>query len=252
MQYLNYERDIVLRYGVVLEGWTHSLWANPSELSTSLEPLRQLVDALKSGSCKFVKLTREDWEKRRKEYYAKIDSGEIRSRERKKRSDAGKKRKARDMDDSSSDDDDEPATQQGTPTAPLAPMMHGDEPSAVQQGTPTAPLAPTMHGDEPSAMQQGTPTAPLAPLMHGDEPSAMQQGTPTAPLAPTTGQNTELHQAGGELDQVTRVPKQRASSRKRKATKKSQAHATDENADPTHPKKRRRGTKKSAVMVEDA
>jgi hypothetical protein len=102
MQYLNYERDTVLRHGVVLEGWTHSTWANPSELSTSLEPLRKLLDALKNDTCKFVKLTSEQRQKRQEAYNKKVDSGEIQV-QRQKRKDAGKKRKQQDDAGSESD-----------------------------------------------------------------------------------------------------------------------------------------------------
>ena len=93
MQYLNYERDIVLRHGVILEGWTHSTWANPSELSTSLEPLRKFVGALQDGTCKFRKLSREECQKRQEEYDRKVSKSEIQVQERQKRKDTGKKRK---------------------------------------------------------------------------------------------------------------------------------------------------------------
>jgi hypothetical protein len=114
MQYLNYERDIVLRHGVVLEGWTHSTWANPSELSTSLEPLRRLLDALKNDTCKFVKLTTAQRQKRQEEYNKKVDSGEIQVQERQKRKDAGKKRKQHDGGGVTDDDiNDNPAQGNG-------------------------------------------------------------------------------------------------------------------------------------------
>ena len=106
MQYVNYERDIILRHGVVLEGWTHSTWTNPSELSTSLEPLRKLVAALRDGTCDFRKLSREEQQKRQDEYDRKVSNGEIQVQERQKRKDAGQKRKA--VEDYGSDSD--PAT----------------------------------------------------------------------------------------------------------------------------------------------
>jgi hypothetical protein len=43
MQYVNYEEDIVLHYGVVLEGWTHDKFVNPSKLSSTLPPLQKLA-----------------------------------------------------------------------------------------------------------------------------------------------------------------------------------------------------------------
>ena len=57
MQYVNYEVDIVQRYGIVLEGWTFNRFVNLSELSTALPPLQKLLDAINDGSCKFIRLT---------------------------------------------------------------------------------------------------------------------------------------------------------------------------------------------------
>jgi hypothetical protein len=93
MQYVNYEEAIVQRYGVVLEGWTFDRFVNPSELSTALPPLQKLLDALNDGSCKFVKLTREQRKAREKAYLTKLASGEVQVRERKTRKDAGIRRK---------------------------------------------------------------------------------------------------------------------------------------------------------------
>jgi hypothetical protein len=39
MRYANYEEEIVIRYGIKLEGWTYENLKNPSELSSSLPPL---------------------------------------------------------------------------------------------------------------------------------------------------------------------------------------------------------------------
>jgi hypothetical protein len=57
MQYVNYEEAIVQCYGVVIEGWTFDKFINLSELSTSIPPLKTLLDALNDGRCKFIKLT---------------------------------------------------------------------------------------------------------------------------------------------------------------------------------------------------
>ena len=92
MQYLNYERDIVLLHGVALEGWTHRDWTNPSELGTSLPPLHELHQALKDGRCRFVKLTAAQRAERQRQYDEQVTNGEIVSRERKKRKDAGRAR----------------------------------------------------------------------------------------------------------------------------------------------------------------
>jgi hypothetical protein len=107
MQYVNYEEAIVQRYGIKLQGWTYDRFVNPSELSTSLPLLRKLLNAIDTGDCKFVKLTAEALRKCLETYKKKVANGEIKIRERKIRSDAGKrKRKAQDGLDESSDDED--------------------------------------------------------------------------------------------------------------------------------------------------
>jgi hypothetical protein len=93
MQYIKYEKDIVLKYGVILEGWTHPVWANPSDLSTSLPPLQALAHAIQIGACKFRTLTHQELAERQVEYARKVDSGEIQEQMRKTRSDKGLKRK---------------------------------------------------------------------------------------------------------------------------------------------------------------
>jgi hypothetical protein len=106
MQYVNYEEAIVQRYGIDLQGWTYDRFVNPSELSTSLPLLRKLLNAIDTGDCKFVKLTAEERRKRLETYKKKVANGEIKARERKIRSDAGKrKRKDRDSLNEGSDDE---------------------------------------------------------------------------------------------------------------------------------------------------
>jgi hypothetical protein len=89
MQYTRYEEDIVLRYGIVLEGWTYDNFVNPSELSSSVQPLKALVDAIENGSCKFLKLTAVEKKEREAAYQAKITSGEVQVPKRMWRKDAG-------------------------------------------------------------------------------------------------------------------------------------------------------------------
>ena len=93
MQYNNYEEAIVQRYGIELQGWTYEKFVNPSELSTAIGPLRNLLNAINNGDCKFVKLTAEQRRKREEAYKAKVDAGEITMRKRKRRSDYGTKKK---------------------------------------------------------------------------------------------------------------------------------------------------------------
>ena len=101
MNYKSFEKDIVLRYSIKLEGWTHESFVQPKDLPGSLGPLRELLDAMDKGSCRFVKLTASEWEERQKAYDKKVSDGAVRAR--KKRSDAGgthasRKRKGGDND----------------------------------------------------------------------------------------------------------------------------------------------------------
>ena len=90
MHYANYyEGDIVQRYNVVLEGWTYENLVNQSKLSNSLPPLKALLSAIDKGTCKFVKLTAAQTKEREEAYDAKVASGDIIPRTRKRRSDAG-------------------------------------------------------------------------------------------------------------------------------------------------------------------
>ncbi|OBZ65923.1 hypothetical protein A0H81_14083 [Grifola frondosa] len=93
MNYVSYERDIVLLYGIELVGWTMDKWANPSDLSNSIPPLQKLYSALESGQCHFVRVGMTDLNERRKAYDAKVAAGLVPPR--KTRKDAGTKRAPR-------------------------------------------------------------------------------------------------------------------------------------------------------------
>ena len=95
MQYTRYEEEIVQRYGIELQGWTYERIMNPSLLTSSLLPLMTLRDALVAGTCKFVKLTAAERKERELAYMAKIKSGEVEVRKRKRRSDAGTRKKSK-------------------------------------------------------------------------------------------------------------------------------------------------------------
>ena len=100
MRYVNFEEEIVIRYGIKLEGWTYENFKNPSELSSSLPPLWALSDAIDNGTCRFVKLTATEKKSFEQEFYAKVQTGEVTLRKRKIRKDAGKKKAKRRRTDS--------------------------------------------------------------------------------------------------------------------------------------------------------
>jgi hypothetical protein len=94
MQYTDYEERIVQRYGVELIGWTYEKLVNPSDLSTSHYGLTKLLDAINSGSCKFIKLTQAQLKQRREECEKAIEDGSLPApKPRKVRKDRGTKRK---------------------------------------------------------------------------------------------------------------------------------------------------------------
>jgi hypothetical protein len=99
MHYADYEEKVVQRYGVELIGWTYEKLVNPSELSTSLPGLRQLLEAINTGSCKFIKLTQAQLKQRREEHQKAIEDGSLPApKTRKPRKDRGTKRKRTDDD----------------------------------------------------------------------------------------------------------------------------------------------------------
>ncbi|CDO74658.1 hypothetical protein BN946_scf184832.g2 [Trametes cinnabarina] len=88
MSYAQYNRDIRLKYGVDLKGWTHHKWTSPSHLGNNIGDLTVLRDALKGGKCYFVRLTADEKQRIQDEY-----DQEQSAVMKKKRSDAGKPRK---------------------------------------------------------------------------------------------------------------------------------------------------------------
>ena len=93
MNYNNYNTAIVETYGVKLLGWPTSVtFTNPSNIGTIGE-IRKLRDALKSGECRWKKMSKSE----RGAFNADLDTrraaGENVKKPRKKRSDAGRKRK---------------------------------------------------------------------------------------------------------------------------------------------------------------
>ncbi|OSC96263.1 hypothetical protein PYCCODRAFT_1429195 [Trametes coccinea BRFM310] len=87
MNYVNHEKDVVLRYGVELVGY-HPSFVNPSSLTSSLPTLRNLLAAIDDGTCHFRRVPPNELRKREQDHDAKVRAGEIAPR--KKRSDAGK------------------------------------------------------------------------------------------------------------------------------------------------------------------
>ena len=112
MHYTDYEEKVVQRYGVELIGWTYEKLVNPSELSTSLTGLRQLLEAIDTGSCKFIKLTQAQLKERREEHQKAIEDGSLPApKTRKPRKDRGTKRKRTKDDKENDNGNDDDGTQ---------------------------------------------------------------------------------------------------------------------------------------------
>ncbi|KAG6822718.1 hypothetical protein H0H92_012828, partial [Tricholoma furcatifolium] len=92
MYFEKYETNIVQKYGVHLRGWPKGLKRQSPYKITNMEDAQALHAALTSGECRWVKLTRGEKEARARKRKDQIESGEVVSKKRKKRSDAGKKR----------------------------------------------------------------------------------------------------------------------------------------------------------------
>jgi hypothetical protein len=59
MNYINYETAIVERFKVKLVGWTYHQIVSPSEIGT-VDEIRTLRDALKTGACKWIRLSKRE------------------------------------------------------------------------------------------------------------------------------------------------------------------------------------------------
>jgi hypothetical protein len=88
MNYANYEKAIVLLYGVKVVGWPLNEFVSPSDV-TNINDMRKLRDAWKTGACKWVRLTQAELDTHSASIEARQMNGEVVGKPRKKRSDAG-------------------------------------------------------------------------------------------------------------------------------------------------------------------
>jgi hypothetical protein len=92
MNYVNYETTIVERHHIKLVGWTFSQIASPSEIGM-VDDIRALRDALKMGTCRWVRLSKRELATHVEELGKHQSSGEIIGKKRKTRSDKGTQRR---------------------------------------------------------------------------------------------------------------------------------------------------------------
>jgi hypothetical protein len=87
MNYDNYERQIAEKYSFAIIGWPESPVRNPSKMGGRPE-LEGLLNDLRSGKCKWVKLTDEELEDRINKNAERAAHGEPVYKPRKKKSQA--------------------------------------------------------------------------------------------------------------------------------------------------------------------
>lgn len=143
MNYTNTHREIVMKYGIRLEGWSHPKWANPSELGSKLAPLQQLLKDLRDDTCRFVKCTPQELQDLQAKHELDIAQGVIEApRERKTRSDCGQKKRKQPTieetgDQSGAVDADPPPAKKKRTTAKAAGKENN--PTAKATGAPKEP-----------------------------------------------------------------------------------------------------------------
>jgi hypothetical protein len=91
MSYVNFHDDIIERYHINIVGWLPTLrFVNTSSMSDSLPPLQGLCNALKNGTCKFVRLSAVEVKAQRAQIEKDRATGKVPPRKtRKQRKDAG-------------------------------------------------------------------------------------------------------------------------------------------------------------------
>lgn len=112
MNYISYEKVIVLQHHVRICGWPEVIGAfrAPSRI-TPLDNVRLLLEALESGTCHWAKMTAEEVEKYREEVNRREQAGEVVGTIRKVRSDKGGthsyRKRVRDEGEEDEDEDEE-------------------------------------------------------------------------------------------------------------------------------------------------
>ncbi|KAI0038699.1 hypothetical protein FA95DRAFT_1613183 [Auriscalpium vulgare] len=92
MAYDDYDTNVVERYGCKLVGWTLKEFKSPSDIG-AVVALRELRDALKSGTCKWVRLTKHEKAAHNLMLKERKTAGQVpEKKKRKERSDKGKTR----------------------------------------------------------------------------------------------------------------------------------------------------------------
>ena len=90
MSYKNFEHDIMEKYKLKVVGWPDGLEVkNPSDIG-SIDDLRRINRAWKSGQARFIELTGAEKKALAAKIKAREEAGELATRKRAERSDKGK------------------------------------------------------------------------------------------------------------------------------------------------------------------
>ncbi|TFY79470.1 hypothetical protein EWM64_g4542 [Hericium alpestre] len=91
MHWLKYQSQVVLRYGVEIEGWPKTIpFKDPSETYVRRQPLEKLILAWKEGHAKFTRLIEADLFERREQHRMQLEACRVANPQT--RVDAGERR----------------------------------------------------------------------------------------------------------------------------------------------------------------
>ncbi|KAI6022454.1 hypothetical protein BKA83DRAFT_100747 [Pisolithus microcarpus] len=93
INFINFEVAIKARYGIDLLGWPEGVPFQSPRAITNAEHLRTLRDALKAGTCRWAYMSRQQCVQYQDQLKERRSAGELVGKPRKKRSDAGRKRR---------------------------------------------------------------------------------------------------------------------------------------------------------------
>ncbi|KAJ6600156.1 hypothetical protein B0H10DRAFT_2322439 [Mycena sp. CBHHK59/15] len=241
MEYVHYREDIVVKHGLELIRWTADKFVSPSELSSSLHVLGKLRDALKEGTCKWVKLSPAEHQARKDAWKADVADGKVVPKARNPRSDIGTKRKRSDDDNDADTDADEVHDsgneERNDDAQPASPIIEepDDGADAAASTTPTAPPPKRRKTNAASAPAAAKKSAAKKPAAAAKQPCANKENQGTG--------------CGG-LKRAGKDPKDNADA----ATKRARLAVRDARQGPKAvPKLRtRRGVTSPALIPDDA
>ncbi|KAI6105929.1 hypothetical protein EDD16DRAFT_1491585, partial [Pisolithus croceorrhizus] len=93
INFINFEVAIKAKYGIDLVGWPEGVPFQSPHAITNAEHLHTLCDALKAGTCRWAYMSRQQCVQYQDQLKERRSAGELIGKPRKKRSDAGRKRR---------------------------------------------------------------------------------------------------------------------------------------------------------------